>query len=201
MNNRSSRRGRSLIIGRVLAEERPVRKLDLQTLLWRQPCRLRNRDPLRRQHAAKTILRRRCACHHKKAERAPRFPGEPLVTRVDLTKLQRCYGQGAGGFGNETGHGVVGITSPLLLILSMQFFSISWETRAEFPESVSGLSCSWSHAAVIRPVTVMFEQFTSNAPPSTKPKLTSSFNAASCADNMYAMLVAVAPSNHVLKAE
>jgi len=37
----------------------------------------------------------------------------------------RYYGQGAGGFGNVCGHGETGMTSPLLLILSMQFFSIS----------------------------------------------------------------------------
>ena len=49
----------------------------------------------------------------------------------------RYYGHGAGGFGNETGHGVTGMTSPLLLMASMQFFSISWPGRLGFPASVS----------------------------------------------------------------
>ena len=44
----------------------------------------------------------------------------------------RYYGHGTGGFGKVKGHGVTGTTSPLLLIASMQFFSISWAGRLGF---------------------------------------------------------------------
>src|SRR4029450_11847378 len=47
-----------------------------------------------------------------------------------------CDGHAAGGFGNEYGHGVTGTTAPLLLMASMQFFSISWATRVGFPAVV-----------------------------------------------------------------
>ena len=80
----------------------------------------------------------------------------------------RYYGHGAGGFGNETGHGVTGMTSPLLLMASMQFFSISWPGRLGFPASTSWFPgpVILSHAAAIRPLTVMCEH-RSNALPST----------------------------------
>ena len=48
----------------------------------------------------------------------------------------RYYGHGAGGVGKLYGHGVTGTTAPLLLMASMQFFSISWATRVGFPAVV-----------------------------------------------------------------
>src|SRR5439155_16519692 len=65
------------------------------------------------------------------------------------------------------------MTSPLLLMASMQFFSISWPGRLGFPESVYWFPgpVILSHAAPIRPLTVMCEH-RSNALPSTKLKLT-----------------------------
>src|SRR6266496_2542164 len=95
----------------------------------------------------------------------------------------RYYGQGAGGFGKVNEHGVTGTTAPLLLMASMQFFSDCWARRVGFPEIVYPSIASWSHADVIKPFTVMFEH-RSNALPSTKLKLTSSFNATNCADSM-----------------
>ncbi len=84
-------------------------------------------------------------------------------------------------------HGVTGTTAPLLLILSMQFFSISWPGRLGFPESVYWFPgpVILSHAAPIRALTVMCEH-RSNALPSTggTAKLTSSFNVANCAESM-----------------
>ncbi len=63
-----------------------------------------------------------CAAMHK-AKRAPQFPGEPSCWGYLL--CFRYYGHGAGGFGNVDGHGVTGTTAPLLLMASMQFFSVS----------------------------------------------------------------------------
>src|SRR5262245_38668723 len=82
----------------------------------------------------------------------------------------RYYGHGAGGFGNEYGHGVTGMRSPLLLIASMQFFSISWPGRLGFPASTSWFPgpVILSQAAVIRLLTVLCEH-RSNALPSTFP--------------------------------
>src|SRR5262249_24483219 len=102
------------------------------------------------------------------AKRAPRFLAEPSC--FGGLSFVRYYGHGAGGFGNETGHGVTGMRSPLLLIASMQFFSISWPGRLGFPASTSWFPdpvILW-HAAPIRPLTVMCEH-RSNALPSTFP--------------------------------
>src|SRR5207249_9143942 len=79
----------------------------------------------------------------------------------------RYYGHGV-ALGNVCGHGVTGTTSPPLLILSMQFFSISWATRVGFPEIVYPSIASWSHAVVIRAFIVMLEH-RSYALPSTDP--------------------------------
>ena len=81
------------------------------------------------------------------------------------------------------GQGVTGTTAPLLLMASMQFFSISWAIRVGFPATVFPSMASWSHAVWIRLFTVLLEH-RSYALPSTKLKLTSSFNAANCADSM-----------------
>src|SRR5438874_13818990 len=121
-----------------------------------------------------------CAAMHK-TKRAPRFTAETSCR--GLTLSFHYYGQGAGGFGNVYVHGVTGTTAPLLLMASMQFFSSSWAIRVGFPATVFPSIASWSHAVEIRPFTVPFEH-RSNAPPSTKLKLTSSFNAANCAESM-----------------
>src|SRR6266496_5059514 len=69
----------------------------------------------------------------------------------------RYYGQGAGGFGKVNEHGVTGTTAPLLLMASMQFFSISWARRVGFPATVLPSIASWSHAVEIRLFIVMLE--------------------------------------------
>src|SRR6266404_6665636 len=92
---------------------------------------------------------------------------------------------------NEYGHGVGDTIGPPLFNASRQFLSDSWELRNGLPAVVTGCANNEASAAEMRLLIVEWEHG-ATALPLTKPCATFSFIAASCADSIYAMLVASA---------